>query len=74
MIDITEPLKESIKQLPFKPKGVKVSREIYDELMANGEITMKEDVLGHLPYMKDSICVHIEDSFNEFEFKLPSQP
>lgn len=71
-------LQDAISEHTFRPKGIKVSPDLWKELSANGKIKWKRgyfkgviDSEIDLPWFDEDIFVHTDPDLESFDFTLP---
>jgi len=76
----TKEFRDAVANAKPRPKGVKVSSNLYRELEAEDAISIEPFTLWglqtetfrfDLPAYERDIYVHVEPSFNDHEFQLP---
>ncbi len=75
-----EDLDKAIERLAFRPKGIKVGRELFKELYKSGRLTENVDMFCGMPpgvrgWFLDSDIYVLYDPYylGDLEFELPSK-
>lgn len=77
----TDALMKAIHEHPFRPAGVKVSPDLWQELHQRGQITRPRGFIEGVidsgidfPVIDKTIFVEIDFDLDDLEFSLPSEP